>query len=172
MLKDDSLAMIEQYKQILDEYTIEQLRYKCEEDVWSLGQMYIHVIDVAEEYIGHIQTCAMAAYAEHGGKSEDGTKAFSEKVWPNVRVKLDEPVNSTRNPETMDEIISGLEQVLKKLEYWAEHVHEANQACKVRHGWFGWLNACEWYEMVGMHSRHHLRQKARLDEKLAETCLR
>jgi hypothetical protein len=114
----------------------------------------------------------MATHEEPGGKTEDGTKAFSEKAWPDVRVKLEEPANTTRNPESKDEIITGLEQVLKKLDYWAVHVHEANQACKVRHGWFGWLNAGEWFEMVGMHSRYHLRQKANLDEKLAEVGLR
>ncbi|MFD1139062.1 DinB family protein [Paenibacillus shunpengii] len=171
MINNDSPAIIEQYKRSLAEYTIDQLRYKSEEDVWSIGQMYIHVIDVAEEYIGHIHTCTIAAQEEHGDKTEDGTKAFLEKAWPDVRVKLEEPVNRTRNPDSKDEIIAGLEQVLKKLKYWEEHVRGANPACKVRHGWFGWLNAREWFEMIGMHSRHHLRQKARLDQKLAEAGL-
>jgi hypothetical protein len=54
MLKN-SLAIIEQFKRSLDEYTIDQLRYKCKEDVWSIGQMYIHVIEVAEEYIEHFK---------------------------------------------------------------------------------------------------------------------
>lgn len=172
MSKNDSQAIIEQYKQSLNEYTIDQLRFKSEEEVWSIGQMYIHVIDVAEEYIGHIQACTIAAQEEYGGKTEDGTKAFSEKEWPDVRVKLEQPANATRNPESKDEIIAGLNELLIKFKYWEEHIHEANQVCKVRHGWFGWLNAREWFEMVGMHSRHHLRQKARLDELLVEAGLR
>ncbi|QOS79445.1 DinB family protein [Paenibacillus sp. JNUCC31] len=171
MLINDSLAIIEHYKQRLAGYTIDQLRYKSQEDVWSIGQMYIHVIDVAEEYIDHIQICIMATQEIYEGKTEDGTKAFIEKAWPDVRVKLEEPVNRTRNPDSKDEIIAGLEQVQKKLKYWEEHIHGTNQACKVRHGWFGWLNAREWFEMINMHSRHHLRQKARLDEKLAEAGL-
>ncbi|RPK31354.1 hypothetical protein EDO6_01981 [Paenibacillus xylanexedens] len=171
MLKNDSLAIIEQYKRRLAGYTIDQLQYKSKEDVWSVGQMYIHVIDVAEEYINHIQTCTMATQEKHGGKTEAGTKAFNEKVWPDVRVKLEEPVNRTRNPDSKEEIIAGLEQVIKKLKYWEEHVHGTNQACKVCHGWFGWLNACEWFEMIGMHSRHHLRQLAKLEQRLAEAGL-
>ncbi len=129
--------------------------------------MYIHVIEVAKEYIGHIETCSKASRDEPEGKTEDGTKALAEKEWPNIRVKLEESPNATKNPESMDEIIAGLEQVLEKLALWERFADEANPACKVRHGWFGWLNAREWFEMVGMHSRHHLRQKARLDEKLA-----
>ncbi|MFD0695303.1 DinB family protein [Paenibacillus sp. GCM10027628] len=169
---NDSSAIIEQYMRDLDRYSIEQLRFKCKENVWSVGQMYIHVIEVAKEYIGHIETCTKATHEELEGKTEDGTKALAEKEWPNIRVQLEEPPNATCNPESKDEIIVGLEQVLEKLAYWAGCVDEANPACKVRHGWFGWLNARDWFEMVGMHSRHHLRQKAKLDEKLAEAGIR
>ncbi|WP_308639797.1 DinB family protein [Paenibacillus silvisoli] len=165
----DYLAVIELYKRGLDGYSVEQLRFKCSENVWSVGQMYVHVIEVAKEYIGHIETCSMATQEEPQGKTEDGTKALAEKEWPNIRVKLDEPPNATRNPESKDELIIGLEQVQAQLAYWAGCVDEANPACKVRHGWFGWLNAREWFEMIGMHSRHHLRQKAMLDEKLTES---
>lgn len=39
MPKPDAVAVIEQYKSSLDEYTLEQLRYKSEVEVWSVGQM-------------------------------------------------------------------------------------------------------------------------------------
>ncbi|WP_411503897.1 DinB family protein [Brevibacillus centrosporus] len=165
---NNSSAIIEQYIRELDRYSIEQLRFNSDEDVWSVGQMYIHVIDVAKEYIGHIETCTKATNEEPGGKTEVGTKALAEKEWPNISVKLEQPPNATKNPESKDEIIAGLEQVIEKLAHWECRVDEANPECKVRHGWFGWLNARDWFEMVGMHSRHHLRQKAKLDEKLAE----
>ncbi|MFX3635951.1 MAG: DinB family protein [Candidatus Pristimantibacillus sp.] len=165
---NNSSAIIEQYIRNLDRYSIEQLRFKYKENEWSVGQMYIHVIEVAKEYIGYIETCTKGTHEEPEDKTEDGTKALAEKKWPNIRVKLEQPANETRNPESKDEIIAGLEQVLEKLAYWAYCVDEANPACKVRHGWFGWLNAGEWFEMVGMHSRHHLHQKAKLDEELAE----
>lgn len=169
---NESSAIIEQYIRDLDGYSIEQLRFKYEESIWSVGQMYIHVIEVAKEYIGHIETCRMATEEVTAGKTEDGMKALSEKEWPNIRVKLDQLPNETSNPKSKDEIIAGLEQVLVSLAHLAGCLDEANPACKVRHGWFGWLGAREWFEMVGMHSRHHLRQKARLDEKLAEFGIR
>ncbi|MFE6076668.1 hypothetical protein ACFVQB_19555 [Paenibacillus sp. NPDC057886] len=127
----DSSSIIEQYIRDLDKYSIEQLRFKCQENVFPEG------------------------------KTEDGTKALAEKEWPNIRVELEEPPNATINPESKDEIIAGLEQVLEKFAYWAGCVDRANPACKVRHGSFGWLNARDWFEMVDMHSRHHLHQKAK-----------
>ncbi|AZN40970.1 DinB family protein [Paenibacillus albus] len=167
-MSNESSAIIDQYLLSLDGYSIDQLRFKSEEHVWSVGQMYIHVIEVAKEYIGHVEACSTAIHEEPQGKTVDGTKALAEKEWPNVRVKLDEPPNATVNPNGKDEIIAGLGLVREKLAYWSERVVEANPACKVRHGWFGWLNAHEWFDMVDMHSRHHLRQKAVLDKRLAE----
>lgn len=169
---NDSWTIIEDYIRDLDRYSIEQLQFKCDEDVWSVGQMYIHVIEVAKEYIGHIETCTKALQEEAEGKTEDGMKALTEKEWPNIRVKLEESPNATRNPESKDEIMVGLEQVVEELVYWKDYVDEADPACKVFHDWFGWLNASEWFDMVGMHSRHHLRQKAKLDEKLMEAGIR
>lgn len=67
---NDSTTIIEQYKRNLDEYSIEQLRFKCNEDVWSVGQLYIHVIEVAEEYMGYIESCNQATHEETEGKTE------------------------------------------------------------------------------------------------------
>ncbi|TXK75473.1 DinB family protein [Paenibacillus sp. N3.4] len=125
---NDSSAIIEQYMRNLDRYSIEQLRFKCIEKVWSVGQMYIHVIEVAKEYIGHNETCTKATHEEPEGKTEDGTKALAEKEWPNIRVKLEELPNATCNPESKDEIVAGLEQVLEKLAYWSGYVDESNPA--------------------------------------------
>src|SRR5262249_15890717 len=142
-MSNDSLTIIELYIRNLDRYSVEQLRYKCDENVWSVGQMYIHVIEVAKENMGHIETCANGVHEESAGKTEDGTKALAEKEWPNIRVKLEEPPNATSNPESKDELKVGLEKVLEKLAFWAGCVDEVNPDCKVRHGWFGWLSARE-----------------------------
>lgn len=77
---NDSSAIFEHYKRNLDRYSIEQLRYKCKENIWSVGQMYIHVIEVAKEYIGHIETCTKATHEEPEGKTE--RKRLTKKSGP------------------------------------------------------------------------------------------
>jgi hypothetical protein len=37
----------------------------------------------------------------------------------------------------------------------------------VKHPYFGYINAQEWYHHIVMHFAHHLRQKKRLDEFIA-----
>jgi hypothetical protein len=49
---------------------------------------------------------------------------------------------------------------------WDEKVDTINPNFKVRHDGFGWLNSREWFDIIGMHFRHHLRQKNELEQKL------
>ncbi|WP_325167483.1 DinB family protein [Lederbergia citri] len=52
------LKLINTYKSELQKYSLEQLRYISEEGVWSIGQMYDHLILVAHEYLDYMETCA------------------------------------------------------------------------------------------------------------------
>jgi hypothetical protein len=60
-----------------------------------------------ERVYRRIETCSKAIHEDPVYKTEDGTKALVEKEWPNIRVKLGQPPNATRNPENKDEIIAG-----------------------------------------------------------------
>ncbi|WP_325167484.1 hypothetical protein [Lederbergia citri] len=61
-----------------------------------------------------------------------------------------------------------MEQLILRLSKWESEVDNINPNCKVEHGGFGWLNAREWYDLVGMHFRHHLRQKDELEQRLVK----
>jgi hypothetical protein len=52
------------------------------------------------------------------------------------------------------------------LTHWETKVDYIQPTNKVKHGGFGWLNAKEWYDLVGMHFRHHVRQKDELERYL------
>jgi len=165
MMKMSEQTTIEFYKYALNNYTMEQLRYKSVEDVWSVGQMYDHLIAVALEYIAHIETCAASSEEQMSGRTEAGEELFQLGGFPPIKIKLP-PEYIPRNPESKEEIIAGLDDVQEKLGKWADKVDYINPRCRCNHNGFGWLNAREWYDLVDMHFRHHLRQKAELDQKL------
>ncbi|MGE6753787.1 DinB family protein [Rossellomorea sp. NPDC071047] len=52
------LKLLISFKSDLNNYSIEQLRYISEEGVWSIGQMYDHLIVVAHEYLDSMEECA------------------------------------------------------------------------------------------------------------------
>ncbi|RDU37187.1 DinB family protein [Neobacillus piezotolerans] len=161
------LKLINTYKNELQKYSLEQLRYKSEEAVWSIGQMYDHLILVAHEYLDNMETCATLNEEQPHGKTEFGEHLFMIRGFPPIKIKLPDELNTPpNNSDSNDVLISRLDQVILRLNQWESKVDHINPNYKVEHGGFGWLNAREWYDLVGMHFRHHLRQKDELEQSL------
>ncbi|OPA73062.1 hypothetical protein BVG16_30825 [Paenibacillus selenitireducens] len=76
------------------------------------------------------------------------------------------PRNTPNNSEGKDDLICGLDLVLKRMSGWDEKVDTINPNYKVRYDGFGWLNSREWFDLVAMRFRHHLHQKSELEQKL------
>ncbi|MBO1511096.1 DinB family protein [Metabacillus sp. BG109] len=162
-----NLKVIETYKSYLQNYSLEQLRFITDEGVWSIGQMYDHLILVAHEYLDNVETCAAAEVEQKLGKTEFGEQLYSIGGFPPIKIKLPDELNTPPSNSDSKEILIGrLDQVLQRLILWESKVDTINTNYKVKHEGFGWLNAREWYDLVNMHFRHHLRQKCVLEQKL------
>lgn len=161
------LKVIEEYKSSLKAYSLEQIRHIPEPDVWSLGQMYNHVIVVAHEYLDNVEACAAANEEQPHGKTEAGERLFKLGGFPPVKIKLPDFLNQPpSNSESKEELTYGLDQVMQRMMEWEGKKDAVNPHYKVEHGGFGWLNAREWFDLIGMHFRHHLLQKIELEQKL------
>jgi len=162
------LNVIETFKNALQNYSLEQLRYKSADGVWSICQMYDHLILVALEYLENVEACAISKEEQKLGKSEFGENLFKNGGFPPIKIRLPDELNAPPNNSDCNEVLlTRLEQVEKKMQYWESKVEQLNPNYKVKHGGFGWLNAREWYDLVDMHFRHHLRQKSELDDRIA-----
>ncbi|MBB3110189.1 hypothetical protein FHS18_002256 [Paenibacillus phyllosphaerae] len=163
-----SRSIIEQYKADLGRYTPDQLRYIDEKGVWSLGQLYDHLILTALDYLEQAQRCASASAEQPEGKTAAGEQLFKNGAFPPIRIKLpDGPSNHPSNERTIDELVQELDRLNGEMSEWEVKMSTINPNCKVKHDGFGWLNAQEWFAMIEMHSRHHLRQKAELEQRLS-----
>lgn len=80
---------------------------------------------------------------------------------------MDRPHNTDKR-ETLERRLDELSVRLKRLE---PLVRAANRDVKAQHGGFGWLNAQEWYDLIEMHTRHHLRQQADLERYLMDASI-
>ncbi|MBH5318439.1 DinB family protein [Paenibacillus sp. GSMTC-2017] len=157
---------IETYKSDWQYYSLEKLRYKSGPEVWSLGQMYDHLILTALDYFEQVETCASATVEQPLGKTEAGEFIFKTGGFPPIKIKLPEgPENSPSNLESIEDLTGGLDQVLQKIGELETSVNQINPNFKVKHDGFGWLNGQEWFALVGMHFRHHLRQKSELEQQ-------
>ena len=83
-------------------------------------------------------------------------------------IKADEfpviPVIDNLNIEVMK---TGLEKLIKIMRETEQKLSGASENSKTAHPGFGFLNTREWFHLIEMHFRHHLRQKKRLDRFLA-----
>lgn len=162
------ISVIETYKNALHNYSLEQLRYIPAGGVWSICQMYDHLILVAFEYLENVEACAITKEEQILGKTAFGENLFKNGGFPPIKIKLPDELNAPPNNSDCNEVLmSRLEQVEKKMRYWQWKVNQINPNYKVKHGGFGWLNAREWYDLVDMHFRHHLRQKSDLEDRIA-----
>jgi len=162
------VKVIETFKNALQNYSLEQLRYISADGVWSICQMYDHLILVALEYLEKVEACAISKEEQKLGKAEFGENLFKNGGFPSIKIKLPNELNAPPNNSDCNEVLlSRLVQVEKKMQYWQSTVDQINSNYKVKHGGFGWLNAREWYDLVDMHFRHHLRQKSELEDRIA-----
>lgn len=161
------LKLIQTYKSFLQNYSQEQLSYIPEQGVWSVGQMYDHLIVVAHEYLDCVEDCENAVDEEQQGKTEFGQYLFNIGGFPPIKIKLPEELDAPPdNTKSKEDIIEELNELMDRMKDLDRKVEYINPNYKMKHGGFGWLNAQEWLALVGMHFRHHLRQKYELDQKL------
>jgi hypothetical protein len=155
----------------LYKYTLEQLLKKSDADSWSLGQVYNHLI-TATLFFHLKQVEACIANNDNANKSKNFKGFLTYNVlgkMPPIKIKV--PPSDTytpRQPESIDAIKNGLAKVQLKMKDMASILQNSANKGKTKHPGLSYLNAEEWYRLVGMHFTHHLRQKETLDAMLAK----
>ncbi|MCZ8535159.1 DinB family protein [Psychrobacillus psychrodurans] len=160
-MNDDQLLIT--FKSELSNFSLEQLRYISAVGVWSIGQMYDHLIVVANEYLDNMETCSTLNKEQPLGKTQFGEELYRNRGFPPIKIRLPDELNSPpNNSNDKEDLITRMDQLIERLSHLKSKVDYINLGYKVEHGGFGWLNAREWCDLVGMHFRHHLRQKDEL----------
>jgi hypothetical protein len=156
----------------LDSYTTAELTAQPDDGGWSIGQVYNHLIGSARTMqFREIDACLNGMGSTDGGKTLPGRLAFMLGSIPPVRIKV--PPSPEYTPEPTSDI-AGLKRELRwmidEMRAVAGRLEKAGDAAtrgKRKHMALGMLNATEWYRLVEMHYRHHLRQKRRIDALLS-----
>ncbi|MDF2961171.1 MAG: hypothetical protein K0S39_2906 [Paenibacillus sp.] len=159
------------YLQELNFFTMEQLKRQPNENEWSLGQMYLHLINAALymqlRNVDHCLTQSEISVVSGGEKTEAGKAVFDQGSFPPVRIQVPaSPQYTPRQPESKEQLAEGLNAVMRRMEEIKPTIEKALLQITVPHPRFGALNAKEWFMLVEMHYRHHLHQKDRLKKNL------
>ncbi|MCM3133457.1 DinB family protein [Paenibacillus polysaccharolyticus] len=166
---------VERYVAELNLLNMDELLRKENEEEWSIGQMYMHLIQSALfMQLRNIEHCL--AKDEHtvdvdAKKTELGSQVFDAEQFPPVQVKVPaSPQYTPWQPESKEQLAQGLQQVVDRMRGVAVVLDEVTTGVtpsrKVLHPRLGALNAQEWFHLIEMHYKHHFLQLDRLKMNL------
>lgn len=150
----------------LDQYSFSQLIAKPSVNAWSLGQVYMHLIESTIFFNKQILCCT-----SNNNNVDDESYAAAKTMFSNNDLPdrlLDGPPSNavTPQPESKEQIIAGLLKIKDELKKSVKLIEDNQFEGKTKHFGLGYFTAAEWLQFAEMHMRHHLRQKKRLDEFL------
>jgi len=154
----------------LNDYTDERFA-RQPEGQWSIGQVYYHLVTGTERF--HLRACRKClehrAEIVEGGKTLPGKIVFLLGSFPPAKIRVPPSDDYTpKQPQSRAEMREGLLKLIETMRALAPQIDHAPPAQKCKHPALGMLNAEEWYGLIEMHFRHHLRQKKRLDKFLVK----
>ncbi len=159
------------YVQELEPFNMEQLRQKPNDNEWSIGQMVQHLISSAlNMQLRNVDQCMLPSQEPAKplvGKTEAGEAVFVQGSFPPIRVQVPPSAQYTpEQPKSKEQLIQGLNRVVQRMREIEPTLEKAPKHNTVSHPRFGGLCAEEWFLLVEMHYRHHLRQLERLKHEL------
>lgn len=135
---------------------------------WSLGQLYIHLINDTNFYIGQIKICISTN--ENISKEECAAAKvlFLNNGFPDEVIE-GAPSNSLiPQPDDRAQLKAGIIKFKDDINNVAALHSKSRYNGKSKHPGLGFFTADQWLQFAEMHLRHHLKQKKRIDTFLNE----
>ena len=153
----------------LNSFTLNQLLQKPDKTSWSLGQLYNHIINETNWYNGQIQI-ALTDDQNSNIAASESTRVLKERgSFEDKLFKGDPLITETiEQPKSIENIKSELEQLKTRTNELYTKMIEASTYGKSEHPGMGFMDCFEWLRYSEMHMRHHLKQKARIENFLNE----
>jgi hypothetical protein len=152
----------------LEYYGENQFKRKTEASDWTIGQLYHHQIQGSYDYhFKAIRDCLAQKNGDlKGSKTIFGFFVFLFNSYPPVKfkgVKGYVPAQIENTAKAKDMMFG----YLKEMQKLAREIDKnPENKYKVKHRKLGRLTALEWYKLVVIHQKHHLKQKHRIDKIL------
>lgn len=166
MLVEDFNRTIEIWIKDLDEYDFIQICTKPSPVSWSIGQVCNHLVAEANHYVGQIKICVSTDDNEFEEASANAKRMFLNNDFPDEVIEGPATNRYVPQPESKEQLMSSLLKLRDEMNKLGVLISESLFQGKTRHPGLNYFNAEEWFQFAGMHFRHHLRQKKRIDDYL------
>jgi DinB superfamily len=140
---------------------------KPDGESWSLGQVFMHLLNETNYYIEQIECCLAHGENESGQMAESAELMFARNELPDEKIKGDpQSTDKIIQPESKAGLLQQMLALKTQLISLCKSINDGNSKGKAAHPGLGYFNADEWLRFADMHLRHHLRQKNRIEEAL------
>jgi hypothetical protein len=151
----------------LQHYDFNTLITKPDSENWSLGQVFMHLIEETNYYIEQIEYCVSHSENRSEFMSEYSAQLFANNGFPDVRIKNDAPsVQNVAQPSNKSDLLEQLHSMKTQLNLLWNKMMDNKSSGKTKHPGLGYFNAQEWFQFAEFHLRHHLSQKRRIEEAI------
>jgi hypothetical protein len=149
----------------LEEYSFNQLCIKPPGS-WSIGQMYMHLLADTVFYMEQVKNCLCNTDQITEEASPTAQSMFRNNAFPDIIIE-GAPSNAyIAQPESKEQLVKDLLNLKKEMNRLGALISQTTTLGKTKHPGLGYFSAVEWLQFAGMHFRHHVRQKERIDAVL------
>jgi len=166
MLIDDFNHTLEIWINELEKINFIQLCTKPSPASWSLGQVYMHLIEATDYFMDQVNICLSSADHTTEEMTQDGKLMFHRNDFPDELIEGPPSNAATPQPESKEALMRSLLNLKVKINNASRLLSANSNTGKTKHPGLNYFSADEWFQFAEMHFRHHLRQKKRIEESL------
>jgi hypothetical protein len=163
MVIDGFNKTIDVWIDALSDYDFITLCFKPSPQHWSLGQVYMHLIENTDYFIEQARICAAGNDNASEASSRDAKAMFSANSFPNEQLEGPPENALTPQPESKGQLANDLIRIKSDAAALYAIMAASEYKGKTKHPGLNYFSASEWVQFAEMHLRHHLRQKERID---------
>ncbi len=166
MLNNNFTASLNYWINELDQYNFRQLCSKSSAYSWSLGQLYMHLIEQTNYYLEQIKICVATNDNANEEASAVAAIMFLDNEFPDKIIEGPPSNKYTPQPVSKEQLMRRLITLIQEMDEAGILISESAFKGKTKHPGLDYFNAGEWFQFAEMHFRHHESQKQRIDDFL------
>jgi len=160
-------ATIQQWIDMLGDYTLVMLQRSPGPGSWSLGQVYNHITLDTAWFVGQMKEALLSRVDTDKTMHPNARAMFDRNGFPDVQIEGPATNTNIPQPQSKEELSRQLMAIKTAVDTLFRDFDPAVSTGKTRHPGLLFFSPVEWLQFAEMHMRHHLRQKKRIDEALA-----
>jgi DinB superfamily len=152
----------------LSDYDLEDLQKQPEAGSWSMGQLYVHLVQSSRFFLDQVKTCNSNNDNADQQHAPAAIAIFTNNELPDMRIEGPPSNKTTPQPNDKERLVRSLTALRDEFEAARINAADSTFKGKTLHPGLKYFNAEEWLKFTDIHLRHHLRQKQRIDEFLQQ----